>query len=493
MSALEPYELTAASISRKIREKSLKIRDVVGFYVDRTQRYSRTLNTHTFFDIESISRQAAIVEQRLDASEQMPLAGVPVLIKDNISTALIPTTCGSKMLKDYRPVYDAHVVERLKNAGAIVFGKANCDEFAMGSTNENSAFGPVKNPWDQTRVPGGSSGGSAAAVAADLVPIALGSDTGGSVRQPAAFCGVVGLKPSYGRVSRYGLVAYGSSLDQIGPITRSVEDAAMVLDIISGHDGRDSTSAREQPTRAREGLRGSLFGVRFGLVEEFFGNGLDSATRYGLEQAVERLRAEGADIQKISLPTLPYSIAAYYVIATAEASSNLARYDGVRFGHRSELPGQTLKQMYARTRSEGFGREVAQRIMLGTFTLSSGYYDAYYAKAIRAREQIAADFARAFENVDILLSPTAPSIAFSLGAKVDDPLAMYLGDICTTCANLVGLPALSLPCAFDANTGLPVGLQLMAAKYADEALLRAGFAIEQILATKDGKFHGPKL
>jgi len=481
MSELQPFSLTATSISQGVRSGELSPREVADFYIARTERYSPTLNTHLYWDRDDIWQQVQKLEARLRAKERLPLAGVPVLIKDNICTKGIPTTCASKMLAGFRPPYDATVVERLRQAGAVIFGKANCDEFAMGSSNEHSAYGPVLNPWNRAYVPGGSSGGSAAAVAADLTPVALGSDTGGSIRQPASFCGIAGMKPTYGRISRYGLVAYSSSLDQIGPMARTCTDLALLVDVLSGHDPRDATSrADPYPTVSAE-LAGpdALKGMRFGLVQEFFGPGLAEGTRAALAAAVQTLQGHGATVQEVSLPTIPLSVSAYYLIASAEASANLARFDGVRYGHRTSKSGLSLKQMFKASRSEGFGREVKQRIMLGTFALSAGYSDAYYAKAAAARRLITADFAAAFAKVDILLAPNAPSAAFRLGEREHDPLAMYLGDICTLGVNLAGLPALSVPGGFDPS-GLPIGIQLIAPAWADGRLLRAAHAYEQV-------------
>jgi aspartyl-tRNA(Asn)/glutamyl-tRNA(Gln) amidotransferase subunit A len=473
---------TAAGIARDVRERKRSARDVAGHYAERTERLAVRLNSHLFFDRADVEAQAERVDARVARGEALPLAGVPVLIKDNICVEGVPTTCGSKILEGYRPPYHAHVIERLVEAGAVIFGKANCDEFAMGSSNENSAYGAVKNPWDETRVPGGSSGGSAAAVAADLAPVALGSDTGGSIRQPASFCGIVGLKPTYGRVSRYGLVAYGSSLDQIGPLSRTVTDAALVYDVIAGHDGRDSTSAPRPRPATFAGLaseRGkTLAGVRIGLVEELFAERLDAATRDAVLRATEVFRGLGAEIKRVRIPRLPASIATYYLIATAEASSNLARYDGVRYGYRTPKADASLREMYQRTRSEGFGREVKQRIMLGTFALAAGYYDAYYAKALSVRALLRRDVEAALREADLLLSPTAPTTAFRLGEKSHDPLAMYLSDIGTLTANLAGVPAVSVPCGRDAQ-GLPIGLQLMAPHFAEESLLKGAFHYEQ--------------
>ena len=481
MSDLQPFNLTATAISQKVRGGEWSVREVANFYIERTERYSRGLNTQLFWDPADVLAQAKVQEARLRAKEDLPLAGVPVLIKDNICTRAIPTTCASKMLTGFRPPYDATVVARLRQAGAIIFGKSNCDEFAMGSSNEHSAFGPVLNPWNRDFVPGGSSGGSAAAVAADLVPVALGSDTGGSIRQPASFCGITGLKPTYGRVSRYGLVAYSSSLDQIGPMARSTQDLALLLDVLSGHDPMDATSRVDPYPSVTSQLDapGALKGLRLGLVREFFGPGLADGTRAALLAAVKLLQEHGASVEEVSLPTLSHSISSYYLIAAAEASANLARFDGIRYGHRTTRSGLSLKQLVKASRSEGFGREVKQRIMLGTFALSAGYYDAYYAKAKAGRSLIAADFAKAFGQVDVLVAPNAPSVAFRLGEKNQDPLAMYLGDICTLGVNLAGLPALSVPCGFDL-TGLPIGLQLIAPAWEDGRILRTAHAYEQL-------------
>lgn len=492
MSDTPLHTISAKTIAARVNAGTLSVQDVATHFIHRTETYAKQLNTHLFWDRTDVERQVLDVAARLKSGEQLPLAGVPVVLKDNICVAGRPTTCGSKMLENYRPPYDAHVTERLKAAGALLFGKANCDEFAMGSSNENSAFGAVRNPWDQNRVPGGSSGGSAAAVAAGMAPLALGSDTGGSIRQPASFCGLVGLKPTYGRVSRYGLVAYASSLDQIGPFSKTVEDAALMLDVISGHDPRDATSDARPPTQITDTVVQSLSlkGIRIGLVKEFFGAGLDSGTRAALESAKTTLQALGAEIRELTLPHLSLSIAAYYLVATAEASSNLARFDGVRYGYRHKENGQSLSDMYRKTRSEGLGREVKQRIMLGTFALSSGYYDAYYTRANQARVLIAQDFADAFLECDVLLSPTSPTTAFRIGEKSEDPLAMYLADICTVAANLAGVPAVSLPCGVD-ELGLPVGMQLMAPRFGEDVLLKTAYAFEQKQRFYDN--HNPSL
>jgi len=419
-----------------------------------------------------------------------PLAGVPIAVKDNICTTFGHTTCGSKILAGYVSPYNATVVERIEAAGGVIVGKTNLDEFAMGSSTENSGFFATRNPWNPECVPGGSSGGSAAAVAADVVPVALGSDTGGSIRQPAALCGVVGLKPTYGRVSRYGLVAYGSSLDQIGPLAGCVEDAAVMLAVIAGRDARDSTSV-DQPVAdyfAELGdakLRALAGRLRIGVPREYFGAGLDDETRATVEAALAVYRQLGATTVEVSLPHSPYAIASYYLVATAEASSNLARYDGVRYGHRTPQPKDII-DLYSASRSEGFGAEVKRRIMLGTFALSAGYYDAYYSKALKVRRLIQEDFDRAFERCDVIAGPTAPTPAFRLGEKLDDPLAMYLADIYTIAVNLAGIPGLSLPCGFS-RAGLPIGLQLMAPLFGETVLLQAARLYERATEWHTGR------
>jgi len=404
-----------------------------------------------------------------------PLAGVPLGIKDVMVTRGVRTTAGSKILESFVPPYDCTAVARLEAAGAIVLGKMNCDEFAMGSSNENSAYGPVRNPRDLSRVPGGSSGGSAAAVAAGTAVATLGSDTGGSIRQPASFCGVVGLMPTYGRVSRYGLIAFASSLDHIGPITRTVEDAAILLKVIAGRDPMDSTSADVPVPDYQQELSRPIKGLKLGVPKEYFAEGLEQEVRAAVEAAIERLRQAGAEIVPISLPHTAYAIPTYYVIATAEASSNLARYDGVRYGFRAAKP-RTLAEMYRNTRDQGFGAEVKRRIMLGTYALSSGYYDAYYLKAQRVRTLIASDFEQAFQKVDAIVTPTAPTAAFKLGEKADDPLAMYLADIYTVTADLAGVPGVSVPCG-RTKTGLPIGLQILGRHFDEGTLLRVAQAV----------------
>jgi aspartyl-tRNA(Asn)/glutamyl-tRNA(Gln) amidotransferase subunit A len=434
-------------------------------------------------DEEFARRQAAAIDARIAAGETVgPLAGVPIAIKDNLCTLGLPTSCASKILADYQPPYEATAIQRLRAAGAVIVGKTNMDEFAMGSSTENSAFVPARNPHDPQRVPGGSSGGSAIAVAAGMTPISLGSDTGGSIRQPAAFCGVVGLKPTYGRVSRYGLVAFGSSLDQIGPFANNVTDAGLLLRVISGHDPADATSIdREVPDYVAEldeaRLDQKLSGLRIGVAKEYFGEGLDDEVRQSVAAAIELYRGLGAQIIELSLPHSQYCVAAYYIIATAEASSNLARYDGVHYGHRTEHP-EGLIDLYKQSRAEGFGPEVKRRIMLGTFALSAGYYDAYYNRALKVRRLIQQDFTQAFEQVDVLLSPTTPTPAFKLGEKTTDPLSMYLADIYTIAINLAGVPAVSIPCG-KTQSGLPIGMQLVAPLFDEVGLLQTARLYEQ--------------
>ncbi len=421
--------------------------------------------------------QAQRVDERAARGEALPpLAGVPVGIKDVMVTKGVRTTAGSKILGNFVPPYDSTAVARLEAAGAIVLGKLNCDEFAMGSSNENSAYGPVRNPHDKSRVPGGSSGGSAAAVASGMAVATLGSDTGGSIRQPASFCGVVGLMPTYGRVSRYGLIAFASSLDHIGPLTRTVRDAAILLRVIAGRDPMDSTSADVPVPDYELEIAKPVKGLKLGVPKEYFGEGLDQEVRASVEAAIARLAAQGAVIVPISLPHTPYAVPTYYVIATAEASANLARYDGVRYGYRSPQ-AHTLAEMYRRSRDEGFGAEVKRRIMLGTYALSAGYYDAYYLKAQKVRTLLARDFETAFQKVDAIVTPTAPTPAFKIGEKTDDPLAMYLADIYTVTGDLAGVPGISVPCG-TTRSGLPIGLQILGRHFDEGTVLRVAQAVE---------------
>jgi aspartyl-tRNA(Asn)/glutamyl-tRNA(Gln) amidotransferase subunit A len=420
---------------------------------------------------DAVREQAREVDRRVRSGEtRLPLAGVPVAVKDNISTRHLRTTCGSRILEAYLPPYSATAVESLERAGAVVIGKTNCDEFGMGSSTENSAFHVTRNPFDLERVAGGSSGGSAVAVAAGMATLALGSDTGGSVRQPASFCSVVGMKPTYGRISRYGLVAFASSLDVIGLLTRSPRDAALLLSVVAGADDRDSTSARVPVPDFVAGLVRPLKGLRVGVPREFFDPGLDREVRGFIDAALGNAASLGCEIEEVSLPHTPQAVADYYIIAPAEASSNLARYDGVRYGHRAPNP-RDLADMYIRSRSEGFGAEVKRRIMIGTFALSSGYYEAYYGRAMKVRTLIRQDYLNAFERVDVLMAPVSPTPPFRIGEKTDDPLAMYLSDIYTVTANLAGIPALSVPCGFTSG-GLPVGLQILGNHFQEETLLR---------------------
>ncbi|MCP4589802.1 MAG: Asp-tRNA(Asn)/Glu-tRNA(Gln) amidotransferase subunit GatA [bacterium] len=426
----------------------------------------------------ALKRAACVDARRVRGVEVGPLAGAVIGIKDNLCTTFSKTTCASQYLSNFRAPYDATVVQRLEAADAIIIGKTNLDEFAMGSSTENSSYHPTRNPWDPQRVPGGSSGGSAVAVAADLVHAALGSDTGGSIRQPASFTGVTGLKPTYGRVSRYGLVAFASSLDQIGTLTHSAADAAVLLGVIAGHDKRDSTCVDLEVPNYPAALDADLRGVKIGYAAEYFGEGLDETVRSAVLEALDVYRAHGAEVVEVHLPHMRYAVACYYLIATAEASSNLARYDGVHYGVRAEHPEDVI-DLYCASRSQGLGAEVKRRIMLGTFSLSSGYYDAYYLKALQVRTLLKRDFESAFEKVDAIASPVAPTTAFKLGEKTEDPLSMYLADVYTISANLAGIPAVSLPCGFDPE-GLPIGLQMMAPPYAEDRLLALGHQYQRL-------------
>ncbi len=446
-------------------------------YLDRIEAHNDTLNAFVHVERARIMAQARASDSYRASHAARPLEGVPVAIKDIFCTTESPTTCCSRILSGFTAAYEAHVITRLREAGAILFGKTNMDEFAMGSSTETSAFGPCRNPWDTNRIPGGSSGGSAAAVAAGLAPAALGTDTGGSIRQPAAVTGIVGLKPTYGRVSRRGIIAFASSLDQAGPMTRTVRDAALIAAAIAGHDAMDATSVADAP--AVDWLAAcdnrDMRGLKIGRPEEYFVDGMDAGVRAAVDAALKQCEALGADIIDISLPHTEYATAAYYVIAPSEASANLARYDGVRYGHRCEAP-RDLSDLYTRSRDEGFGDEVKRRILTGTFALSSGYYDAYYKKAQQVRTLIRRDFLEAFERVDVIATPTVPAPAFGIGEKTDDPLTMYLSDIFTIAVNLAGLPGLSQPCGF--VDGLPVGLQWIAPAWREDVLLGAAGAYE---------------
>ncbi|MEM9449079.1 MAG: Asp-tRNA(Asn)/Glu-tRNA(Gln) amidotransferase subunit GatA [Cyanobacteria bacterium P01_E01_bin.6] len=447
--------------------------------LDRIQSLEPTLHSFLHVTADKALDQARHIDQAIAAGDDIGLlAGIPIGIKDNMCTQGIPTTCASRILENFVPPYESTVTQKIAAAGAVMVGKTNLDEFAMGGSTENSAFHPTSNPWDIERVPGGSSGGSAAAVAAGECTISLGSDTGGSIRQPASFCGVVGMKPTYGLVSRYGLVAFASSLDQIGPFARSVEDAAILLGAIAGYDPKDSTSLKTNIPDYTANLNAELpKGTRVGIIKETFGEGLDPTVEKSVMQAVEHFKGMGATVQEITCPQFRYGLPTYYIIAPSEASANLARYDGVKYGFRKG-EAEDLMQMYTRTRAEGFGPEVKRRIMIGTYALSAGYYDAYYLKAQKVRTLIKQDFEKAFEQVDVLVSPTAPTTAFKMGAKSEDPLSMYLLDLMTIPVNLAGLPGLSLPCGFDED-GMPIGLQIIGNVLQEEKVLQVAYAYEQ--------------
>jgi aspartyl-tRNA(Asn)/glutamyl-tRNA(Gln) amidotransferase subunit A len=470
-------DLAVTELSAALAAKKVSSVELTRGFLDRIVRLNRDLNAFITVDAELSLAQARAADARRAGGDAGPLAGIPIAIKDIYCTKGQRTTCGSRMLEAFVSPYDAHVVERLDAAGAVRLGKCNMDEFAMGSSNENSYFGPVRNPWDRHRVPGGSSGGSAAAVAARMAPAATGTDTGGSVRQPAAFSGVCGLRPTYGLVSRYGLVAFASSLDQAGPIARSAADLALLLNAMAGFDPRDSTSLDRPTEDYTRDLALKPAGLRIGLPREYFGEGVEPGVRKAVEDAVAWFRSQGARTVELELPHTRLAVPAYYVIAPAEASSNLSRYDGVRYGHRAKAY-EDLADMYCRTRAEGFGAEVKQRILVGTYVLSHGYYDAYYLQAQKVRRLIAQDFSVAFQDCDLILGPTAPTTAFEIGARTDDPVQMYLGDIFTVPAPLAGLPALSIPCGFDAK-GLPVGLQLTGAHFSEARLLGAAHRYQQ--------------
>jgi len=470
-----PLPGTAGEIRDAVVGGRLSAVDVTRHYLDRIRELDPRLNAFRAVAAERALADAARIDRDRPS---LPLAGVPIALKDNLCTPGLPATASSRMLEGYVPPYEATAVTRLRQAGAIILGKTNCDEFSMGSSTENSAFGPTRNPWDPTRIPGGSSGGSAAAVAARLAAAAIGSDTGGSIRQPAAMCGIVGLKPTYGRVSRYGLIAFASSLDQIGPLTLTVRDAAVLLNVMAGYDEYDSTAAPQPVPDFTAALTGHAEGIRVGVPRGLIDEGVDDSVRQAFGAALETLRGQGATLVDIELPHARYAIPTYYIVATAEASSNLARYDGVRYGFRAEGSSLDLRDMYRRTRDLGFGPEVKRRIMLGTYVLSAGYYDAYYLKALQVRTLIRRDYETAFEAVDVVAMPTTPSPAFKIGERVEDPLQMYLNDVFTVSAPLSGLPAISLPCGAS-PAGLPIGLQFIG-RFFDEAMLfRVGDAYEK--------------
>ena len=472
------YELTPLEAGEKIRKKEIGVRELTEYALDRIDAVDGEVSAFLRTEREAALARADEVQKQIDEGQAAsPLAGVPYGLKDNICSKGLDTTCASKILGGFRPPYDATIVKKLNNAGMIMVGKTNMDEFAMGSTTETSYYKTTKNPWDLQRVPGGSSGGSAAAVAAREVPFTIGSDTGGSIRQPAAYCGVTGLKPTYGAVSRFGLIAYGSSLDQIGPIAPSARDCAAVFDAISGYDEMDSTSMPLE-IQALANIEGGVKGMTIGIPKSYFGDGLCDEVRSKIEDAIKVLESEGANVEEFEFSMLDYAVPAYYIIASAEASSNLSRFDGVKYGFRSEN-AEGLRDVYLKTRTEGFGSEVKKRIMLGAFALSSGYYDAYYNKALQVKALIKQAFDSAFEKYDMILGPVAPTTAPKIGESLKDPLAMYLSDIYTVSVNLAGLPGLSLPCGFDGE-GMPVGMQLLGKAFDDAKLLRAGALYQDV-------------
>ncbi|MBF0284906.1 MAG: Asp-tRNA(Asn)/Glu-tRNA(Gln) amidotransferase subunit GatA [Magnetococcales bacterium] len=469
--------MTIASAAAALRQGEFSAIELTRAALQRIEAYNGDLNAYITLDPEGALAAAEVADRRLKSGDATPLTGIPIAMKDIFCTRGLRTTCSSRMLADFVPPYDATVVRKLREAGAVMMGKTNMDEFAMGSSTETSYFGITRNPWDRERIPGGSSGGSAAAMAASLCLGATGTDTGGSIRQPAALTGLTGLKPTYGRVSRYGMIAFASSLDQAGPMTWTAEDAALLLQAMAGHDPLDSTSIDAPVPDYAAHLNGSIKGLRIGVPGEYFGEGLDPALREVLDNAQQLFRKLGAVIFPVSLPHTEYAIPTYYILAPAEASSNLARYDGIKFGYRCDQP-RDLSDLYTRTRAEGFGSEVKRRIMLGTYVLSSGYYDAYYRKAQKVRRLIAGDFETAFHQVDLLLTPTTPSTAFRLGEKSDDPVRMYLSDIFTINVNLAGLPGISVPCGVDGQ-GLPMGMQLIGRPLEEAVMLKAAHAYQQ--------------
>lgn len=475
---VELLDLTAVELGKKIKAGEVTAPEALEAVLKRMDQTEETIHAYVTVDKEGARKRAALVQEKIESGELTgPLAGVPVAIKDNLCTKDLLTTCSSRILENFVPTYTAQAVENLEKAGAVIIGKTNMDEFAMGSTTETSAYGVTRNPWNTGHVPGGSSGGSCAAVAAGECFYALGSDTGGSIRQPSSFCGVTGIKPTYGTVSRYGLIAYGSSLDQIGPVGKDVTDCAAILEVISSYDLKDSTSLEREDLAFTQALVNDVKGMRIGIPRDYLGEGLDPEVKSAVLKAAEVLKEQGAIVEEFDLGMVQYAIPAYYTIASAEASSNLSRFDGIKYGYRAkEYEG--LHQMYKRSRSEGFGPEVKRRIMLGSFVLSSGYYDAYYLKALRTKALIKKAFDEAFEKYDVILGPAAPSTAPKLGKSLQDPLKMYLGDIYTISANLAGLPGMTVPCGFDSK-GLPIGLQLLADCFQEKKMIRTAYTYEQ--------------
>lgn len=471
--------IPARELGRRIREGELRTKEVAACYLEQIQRAEPQIHAFVSVDPERVEARAAEVEEGIRTGRYHgPLAGVPVAVKDNICTRGIPTTCASRMLEHFVPAYDAEVVRRMESQGMILLGKTNMDEFAMGSTTETSAFGPTMNPWRNGHVPGGSSGGSCAAVASGEAPLALGSDTGGSIRQPAGYCGVCGLKPTYGRVSRYGLIAYASSLDQIGPVGRTVDDCAVLYEVIAGRDEKDSTSSGRRPEGIQASGREGMEGVKIGIPREYLAEGIDEEVRKAIVDAVRLMEEHGAETEYFSLGMTEYAIPAYYIIACAEASSNLERFDGVKYGYRNEAASE-LHEMYKKSRQEGFGEEVKRRILLGSFVLSSGYYDAYYLKALKAKALVKEEFDRAFGKYDCIAAPASPVTAPRAGTSLGDPLRMYLSDIYTVSVNLCGLPAVSIPCAMDSR-GLPIGMQLIGDCFQEKKILQAAASYERL-------------
>ncbi len=471
------HDKTIVQLSESLRSGKISSEELTRHLLDRVEMLGPELNAFVTVTAELAMQQAREADKRRASGDAGPLNGIPIAHKDLFCTEGVLTTCGSKMLENFVSPYDATIVRKLKDAGTVLLGKTNMDEFAMGSSSENSYFGPVRNPWDKNRVPGGSSGGSAAAVAARLLPAATGTDTGGSIRQPAALSGITGLKPTYGRSSRYGMVAFASSLDQAGSLTRSAEDAALMLNTMAGFDPNDSTSAEQDVPDYRATLNDSLDGLRLGIPKEFFDDGLMDEIKILIEDAIKELEKLGARVAEVRLPNIGLSVPTYYVVAPAECSSNLSRFDGVRFGHRADKY-KDLDELYKRSRGEGFGAEVKRRIMTGTYVLSAGYYDAYYLKAQKVRQLITSDYAEAFKSVDLIVGPTTPTPAFEIGAKTDDPITMYLNDIYTIGANLAGLPGISIPCGFVDE--LPVGLQIVGSHFAEGRLLNAAHRYQQV-------------
>ena len=486
---MEITELTVHELIEKLKNKELTSTEITQSYIDRIKEKEPEVQAFvTTLEDEALKQAKEIDEKRKSGEIENNLAGIPIGIKDNMCTKGIKTTCSSHMLENFVSPYDATVVEKLKSENLIDLGKLNMDEFAMGGSTEYSYFHKTYNPWNLNKVPGGSSGGSAAAVAANMVPWALGSDTGGSIRQPSSFCGVVGLKPTYGLISRYGLVAFASSLDQIGPITKDVEDSAILLNLIAGHDEKDTTSADIAKKDYTKNLKNDIKGKKIGIPKEFFGEGINAEVKEKLQEAIETYKELGAEVEAFSLDIAKYSLATYYIIACAEASSNLGRFDGIRYGYRTP-EFSNLKELYKKSRSEGFGPEVKRRIILGTYVLSSGYYDAYYKKAQQVRTLVMNEFQKAFEKYDVILTPTSPTVAFDIGSKSNNPLEMYLADICTVSVNIAGLPGISIPCGVD-KEGMPVGMQLIGNKFEEEKLLNIAYVFEQ--KTKFREKYAPK-